>query len=147
HALLSGPETEVRLGNVLADFVKGRERRALPPAFLEGVRQHQAIDAFTDNHPVVSQSKVRIRGYPHVTGILVDVFYDHFLTLHWERYSPEPLAAFTARLYAALGSHQVPLPVAAQSTLEQLIGEDWLGSYGTIEGVEDTLARVSERLE
>ena len=125
HALLSGPETEVRLGNLLADFVKGRDRRSMSPAFLEGVRQHQVIDAFTDSHPIVSRSKARIRDYPHVTGILVDVFYDHFLTLHWERYSPVSLEDFTAGLYAGLKSHPIALPADAQTTLDHMIAEDW----------------------
>src|ERR1043165_4082575 len=72
HALLSAPDAEIRLGNVLADFVKGRDRRTMSPAFLEGVRQHEAIDVFTDTHQVVSRSKARIKNYRHTTGILVD---------------------------------------------------------------------------
>jgi acyl carrier protein phosphodiesterase len=34
----------------------------------------------------------------------------------------------------------------ARATLNQLIDEDWLGSYATIEGIEDALSRISERL-
>lgn len=147
HAFLSGSETEVCLGNVLADFVKGRDRHSMSPTFLEGVRQHQAIDAFTDWHPVVSRSKTRIKGYGHLTGILVDVFYDHFLTLHWNQYSPESLTTFTSRLYQEFRTHQLPLTNTAQAILDQIILDDWLGSYGTVEGVEDTLCRISERLE
>ncbi|MFO0807691.1 MAG: ACP phosphodiesterase [Gemmataceae bacterium] len=147
HALLAGPGAEVCLGNVLADFVKGRDRRTMPPAFREGVRQHQSIDAFTDMHAVVSQSKARIGGYPHLTGILVDVFYDHFLTLRWDRYSSEPLGDFTARLYATLRSHRLPLPATAQAVVDRIVGDDWLGSYGSIAGVEDTLCRISRSLE
>lgn len=147
HALLSVSDVEARLGNVMADFVKGRDRAAMTPAFLEGVRQHQAIDAYTDSNPVVHRSMTRISGYPGVTGILVDVFYDHFLTLRWDQYSSEPLGVFTARVYSEFSSHPTPLPVRAQAILEQIIGEDWLGSYGSIEGVEDTLCRISRRLE
>ncbi|QJW94218.1 acyl carrier protein phosphodiesterase [Frigoriglobus tundricola] len=147
HALLSGADLEVRLGNVLADFVKGRDRLSMPPAFLEGVRQHQAIDAFTDSHPVVSRSKARVRDYRHATGILVDVFYDHFLTLSWHRFSAEPLERFNARLYAEFGAHTIALPPEAKDVLEQIVRDDWFGSYGSIAGVEDTLTRVSQRLE
>ena len=80
HVFLSKPDIEFRLGNLLADLVKGRDRAAMPSLFLEGVRQHQRIDAFTDTHPVVRRSRARIGGdYGHARGILVDVFYDHFL--------------------------------------------------------------------
>ena len=147
HALLSVSDVEVRLGNVLADFVKGRDRAAITPGFLAGVRQHQAIDAFTDSNPIVHRSRARISGYSHVTGILVDVFYDHFLTLHWDQYAPERLEVFTARVYTEFRSRPTPLPPNAQATLEQVIREDWLGSYGSIEGITDTLCRISERLE
>lgn len=147
HAFLSGPDPEILLGNVLADFVKGRDRLSMPPAFLEGVRQHQAIDAFTDSHPVVSRSKARIRDHRYATGILVDVFYDHFLTLNWHRYSAEPLERFNARLYARFGAHTITLPPEAKHVLEQIVCDDWFGSYGSIAGVEDTLGRVSQRLE
>src|SRR5262249_24110257 len=75
-----------RLGNLLADLVKGRDRASMSPAFLEGVRQHHAIDVFTDAHQTVHRSRARIGGdFPHATGILVDVFYDHFLALDWEQ--------------------------------------------------------------
>jgi len=144
---LSGPDPEVRLGNVLADFVKGRDRLLMSPAFLEGVRQHQAIDSFTDAHPIVSRSKARVREYRHATGILVDVFYDHFLTLNWHRFSAEPLEGFIARLYAEFGTHLIALPPEAQDVLEQIVRDDWFGAYGSTAGIEDTLACVSRRLE
>src|SRR5215831_13515757 len=97
HAFLSKPDIEFCLGNLLAYLIRGRDRMAMTAAFLQGVRQHQAIDAFTDSHPVVQRSRARISGYRHATGILVDVFYDHFLARDWNRHSTEPLEAFTAR--------------------------------------------------
>lgn len=147
HALLSGPGTEIRLGNLLADFVKGRERKAMPPTFLEGVRQHQAVDAFTDLHPLFAQSKARIRGYPYVSGILVDVFYDHFLSLRWNELADEPIGEFTARLYAELRQHPLTLPTNAQTMLGRIIEHDLLGSYGTIDGIERTLHRLGNYLK
>ena len=116
HVFLSKPDIEFRLGNLLADLVKGRDRAGMSVAFLDGVRQHQAIDAFTDAHPVVHRSRARIGGdYGHATGILVDVFYDHFLALDWGRYSTEPLESFTARLYGDIRAHPIPLSEEAQA--------------------------------
>lgn len=147
HAFLSKPEVEFRLGNLLADLVRGPDRATMPAGFQEGMRLHQAIDAFTDSHPVVHRSRARIGGgYRHVTGILVDVFYDHFLALDWGRYSPEPLEAFTARLYAEVRAHPVPLPAEAQAAIDRMVCEDRLGSYRAIGGIEATLRRVSARL-
>jgi acyl carrier protein phosphodiesterase len=135
HALLSEPDVEFRLGNLLADLVKGRDRDGMSANFLRGVKCHQAIDGFTDSHPVVHRSRARIgSGYRHVTGILVDVFYDHFLALDWNRYSTEPLDAFTARLYSDLRAHPITAPEEARAALDRMIRDDRLGSYRTIEG-------------
>lgn len=146
HALLSDPDPEARLGNLLADFVRGNELASMPPRFLEGVRIHRAIDAFTDSHPLVHRSTARLGEYRYVRGILVDVFYDHFLTLNWGDYSDEPLGAFTARIYAEIRSCPLALPPVARSVLDHLIEENWLGSYGSIAGIEDAFGRISERL-
>jgi acyl carrier protein phosphodiesterase len=148
HAFLSEPDIECRLGNLLADLVKGRDRAGMTAAFLRGVQFHQAIDAFTDSHPVVQRSRARIAGeHRRFAGILVDVFYDHFLALDWERYSAESLDVFTARLYADLRAHPLRLPAEVQAVADRMLDEDFLGSYRRIEGIEAALRRVSLRLE
>jgi acyl carrier protein phosphodiesterase len=148
HAFLSEPDVEFRLGNLLADLVKGRDRAGMPAAFLEGARRHQAIDVFTDAHPAVHRSRSRIGGdFRHATGILVDVFYDHFLALDWERYAPEPLEAFTARLYADIRARPFQLPTEARAALERMMSDDRLGSYRRLDGIEAALRRVSLRLQ
>lgn len=147
HVFLSKPDIEFRLGNLLADLVKGRERASMTAAFLDGVRQHQAIDAFTDSHPIVHCSRARIGGnYRHVTGILVDVFYDHFLAIDWDRYSAELLEVFTARLYGEIRAHPISLPAEAQAAIDRMLSEDRLGSYRQLDGIEASLRRVSARL-
>jgi len=147
HVFLSKPDIEFRLGNLLADLVKGRDRASMSAAFLDGVRQHQAIDAFTDSHPIVHRSRARIGAdYHHVTGILIDVFYDHFLALDWDRYSGEPLEAFTARLYADIRAHPIPLPAEAQAAFNRMAGDDRLGSFRRLDGIEASLRWVSKRL-
>jgi acyl carrier protein phosphodiesterase len=147
HAFLSKPEIDFRLGNLLADLVKGRDRAAMSAGFLAGVRHHQRIDAFTDFHPVVHRSRARVGGdYRHATGILVDVFYDHFLAIDWGLYSAEPLDAFTARLYADIRAGMYSFPEEAQAALERMMRDDRLGSYRRLDGIEGSLRRVSLRL-
>jgi len=147
HVFLSNPDIEFRLGNLLADLVKGQDRAGMSANFLRGVQQHQVIDAFTDSHPLVHRSRARIGGdYRQVTGILVDVFYDHFLAIDWDQYASEPLEAFTGCLYTEIRAHAIALPEPAQSAVDQMICEDRLGSYRRIEGIEASLRRVSIRL-
>jgi acyl carrier protein phosphodiesterase len=147
HAWLAGPDPETRLGNLLADLVKGSAREALGPGVLRGIAHHQAIDAFTDRHPLVLQSRRRIDPrYRRYAGILVDIFYDHILAQEWERYGTASLAAFTAQVYADITPLLPALPPAPREYMERLIELDVLGSYQRLEGVTHALQRISERL-
>ena len=147
HLLLAEPNPEGRLGNLLGDLVKGEAKKALSPGLQQGIECHQAIDIFTDCHPIVKRSKRRIDSeYRRFAGILIDVFYDYILANNWQDYSDISLAEFTTSLYVSWSSNVSTLPVYPQGVVRRLMAEDWLGSYRTLEGIEHTLARISWRL-
>jgi acyl carrier protein phosphodiesterase len=147
HTYLSRPQAEFRLGNLLADVVKGSDRDRMPAAFLEGMKCHRAIDAFTDYHPVVHRSRARLGDYfPRVTGILIDIYYDHFLALRWECHAAGTLRGFTEEVYPELRQHQLPLPARAQEMIDFILSEDRFHSYKTLDGIRDSLESVSFRL-
>ena len=147
HLFLAQPNVESRLGNLLGDLVKGKERENLNVGFQSGLKCHLAIDRFTDRHIIVKRSKQRIDPkYCRFAGILIDVFYDHFLAINWDKYSPVPLEEFTATIYASLQDYLDTLPIYASSVISRLIAEDWLGSYRHLSGVENTLKRISWKL-
>lgn len=173
HALLSEEHPQARMGNVLADVVKGRQRRAMPEAFRRGVARHQRIDRYTDRHPVVWRSVERISPrFRRFAPILVDVFYDHCLAARWPRWvafvrtvtparSTTPaapsadLSEFTTHLYAdlhAASPHPCAearhrLPEHARHLLDGMTRHDLLGSYATYAGIERALAAMSRRFE
>ncbi|HEY9772008.1 MAG TPA: ACP phosphodiesterase [Coleofasciculaceae cyanobacterium] len=147
HLLLAESNSEARLGNLLGDLVKGEQRQALNPRLQRGIECHQAIDIFTDRHLIVKRSKYRINSeYRRFAGILIDVFYDYVLANNWQDYSDIALAEFTTTVYASWSDYLEALPFYPQGVVRRLIAEDWLGSYSTLAGIEDTLARISWRL-
>jgi acyl carrier protein phosphodiesterase len=147
HVFLSEPDVEFRLGNLLADIVRGEQLRRMSAGFQRGARKHKQIDAFTDSHPVVKRSRSRISPeYRRFSGVLVDVFYDHLLATSWDAYSPIVLDAFTAKFYADIESSSIELPSSARVTLDRIIRHDLLGAYRRVEGVERSLRRVSAYL-
>ena len=147
HLLLAEPNSEGRLGNLLGDLVKGEAKKALSLGLQQGIECHQAIDIFTDCHPIVKRSKRRIDSeYRRFSGILIDVFYDYILANNWQDYSDISLAEFTTSVYESWSSNVSTLPVYPQGVVRRLMAEDWLGSYRTLEGIENTLARISWRL-
>lgn len=144
HTFLSTSDVEFRLGNLLADVVRGEERTDMSDAFVRGAACHRIIDAFTDSHPVVKRSRLRMGAdQRRFSGVVMDVFYDYLLATRWMQYSDESLETFVSGFYAAAEESTLVLPPAAQVTLDRIIRHDSLGSYRTIDGVDRALRRIS----
>lgn len=147
HLLLAKPDAENRLGNLLGDLVKGRERNNLPTQFQFGLQCHQLIDCYTDSHEIVERSKQRIRAnYGRFSGVAIDIFYDHLLTQNWQNYSVVSLQDFITQVYSSFSDYLELIPPRASSVISRMIEEDWLTSYQTLSGIEYTLKRISWRI-
>lgn len=148
HLRLAPAQPLLRLGNLLGDFVRGVDLGTLPAAVRQGIAQHRAIDRFTDAHPVFRQSRARLDApFRRFSGVLVDVFYDHFLALGWDRHGDgRSLAEFVAAIHGELDAHQELLPPRLREALPRMRQQDWLGSYGDLAAIDRTLARMARRL-
>jgi acyl carrier protein phosphodiesterase len=113
-----------------------------------GVLAHRAIDRFTDAHPEVRRARGLVGpSFQRFSGILVDVFFDHFLALSWSRFSPEPLRAFAGRCYAALAAHEPWLPERLKRALAPMTAQDWLSGYAEIENIGHALRGLERRFK
>lgn len=148
HLYLSDPEPPCLLGNLMGDFVKGRLDDRYPPAIRHGLHQHRQLDSFAHNHPAFRRSKIRLHhDYGHCRGILVDIFYDHFLAQHWSEFSPIPLEDFAASIYHLLRIHHDQLAEGLQRIAPRMIEHNWLVSYREPAVIGRVLERVSQRLK
>jgi acyl carrier protein phosphodiesterase len=145
HALLGDRSPHFLLGAVLGDFVKGPIDAALPPDLQAGLRQHRGLDVYTDQHPAVRQARSLFERR-RVAGILLDLAYDHFLSVHWHSFSSEPLPSFTQRVYGAFAAHEDLLPSRFHPVRPYMVRQDWLASYGDMAEVARVLNRMSRRL-
>lgn len=146
HLLLSEPDPLARIGNLAGDFLKGTDVRSLHPTIQRGVMLHRQIDVYTDQHPIIRQSKARVEPpYCCWAGVLVDVFYDHFLAVHWETYGVGTLEAFVQEVYAGLQQHEDLLPPSLQRALPAMLAGDWLMSYRQVSGMAAILERMARR--
>jgi acyl carrier protein phosphodiesterase len=145
HLHLADGDPGDMTGGVAADFVRNPQLHLLAPDVLRGVMLHRHIDGFTDRHPVTLRSISRVaRAFGWYGGIVIDIYYDHILARDWLRYSSEQLASFAARSYAVLEAGHGVLPEDARDFIRRFIDEDRLNRYATLDGIEDTLARVSD---
>jgi acyl carrier protein phosphodiesterase len=146
HFLLVQHNESWIVGNYIADFIKGNAIYDYPAEVQEGIRVHRAIDTFTDQHPVVLQGVRRLRErHSKYAPVLVDVYYDYVLSLHWEKYTDQELQDFTRSMYAVLESHAALLPESFQRRLEFMIADDWLMRYTNLEGLEEAFHRIKRR--
>ena len=149
HIYLSGTDdTDLMLGNFMADSVKGRKQfDTYSPAIQRGIILHRAIDKFTDKHAIVKQGIARLR--PHqgrYSSVLLDIYYDYLLVNNWTIYSDTPLRTFTQSTYRKLLENQAVMPPKLQKSLPKMISGNWLENYGTEKGLTYTFQRVSERV-
>ena len=146
HIYLSGKDENLILGNFIADMVKGRQIEKYTPEVVKGIRLHRKIDEFTDSHPFVTRSKDRIREkYRHYSGVVVDMFYDHFLASSWDDYCNEPIEEFVQNAYNVLLRNYIMLPSRAKFILPIMIGSNWLVNYADLRSLQRHMEGMARR--
>ncbi|WP_411845828.1 ACP phosphodiesterase [Roseibacillus persicicus] len=149
HLALAGPDDASRIGNILGDFEKGTPdsiRARLPAPIVDGIMMHRRIDRFTDDHPAFLQTKLLLAPERRrFAGIIVDIFFDHFLNEHWERFHPGTVTDFIEEIYQLFGRRPEWLGRQFGPLVPLLRAENWLASYGSLEGLNLTLGRVASR--
>ncbi|MDR6967519.1 acyl carrier protein phosphodiesterase [Flavobacterium arsenatis] len=146
HIYLSGENDFIKIGNFMADGIHGKNFEDFPKEVGLGITLHREIDTFTDFHPIFRKSKHRLHGkYGHYSGVIIDIFYDHFLAKNWKKYSDEKLEDFTAHFYQILEDNYSILTEKTKGLMPYMIKYDWLTSYATIEGISRILFQMDHR--
>lgn len=145
HLYLSGNNTKIMVGNFIGDFVKGRNLN-FDAEIIKGIVLHRAIDEFTDHHPIVLKSKMRLRvKYRHYAPVIVDILYDHFLAKYWNNYHVDPLPKYAKYAYETIEAFAFILPQEVKNILPYMIKGNWLVNYSRMEGVERALKGMAKR--
>ncbi len=146
HIYLSGDDPELKIGNFIADSVKGKKYLDYPERISQGITLHRKIDFYTDTNAIVRQSVSRLfPKYGHYSSVIVDILYDHFLAANWSEYSNIPLKEYTLGFYKLLEENYDILPKRIQNFLPYMIQDNWLLSYATVSGIGDVLAGMNRR--
>lgn len=147
HVFLSHQTPDAITGAILGDFVKGRPSADWGPAVREAIMLHRAIDRYTDRHPWTRASRALISpARRRFAGVLVDIFYDHFLARHWHRFHERPLAEFTRDVYHVLLPQRAWFPARLQRILPRMASDDWLAAYAHVGSVSRALDGIARRL-
>ena len=144
HIYLSGNNDLIKIGNFVGDWIKGNEFKKYVPDIQKGILMHRFIDSYTDNHPIVKKSKNRLNDkYHKYSGIIIDIFYDHFLAKNWQTYSPVILNDFISSLKESLLINMHHFSPEIQEFIPRFMKFGWMESYVTLEGIELVLQGMS----
>jgi len=107
---------------------------------------HRKIDYFTDTHTITRKAKEIVRDrYGLYAGIVIDIFYDHFLSANWDKYSDMSLKTYVRNRYHILDSGFSMFPVGVKTWFPYFIKSNWLEAYTTFHGLIMVFKRMSYR--
>jgi acyl carrier protein phosphodiesterase len=146
HVYLSGPNTPLAIGNLIADRVKGKKINLLTPEIRAGVILHREIDNFTDKHYIFRECvSILFPKYRHYSKVIVDMYFDHFLALKWDIFHEISLDKFSNNFYAQLGNRSSEFNPDIQKFIHNLIKYNWFKHYKTLSGLEEILIQMEKR--
>jgi acyl carrier protein phosphodiesterase len=144
HIFLSGKSEQILVGNFIGDSIKGKHYDNYPVLVQRGITLHRFIDFYTDTHPVVQRSKFLLNSrYHKYSGVITDIFYDHFLAISWDKFSDIPLREFIYHSYDVLIRNSIGFPREVKRFFPFFILHNWLEVYTSVNGIERVLKGMS----
>jgi acyl carrier protein phosphodiesterase len=146
HAYLSFNQPAVLAGNLISDFVKGKQLNLYPEDVRKGIVLHRAIDSFTDEHAATREAKNIFK--PHYrlySAAFIDVSYDHFLANDLQQFTDDSLSAFSQQVYDSLEKYLDVFPEPFRKMFPYMKQHNWLYNYRNRLGIERSFAGVVHR--
>lgn len=141
HIFLSGNNSQLQVGNFIGDFVKGSRMNDYPDQIRNGIVLHRKIDSYTDSHQVVRDTVAFLRpAFGRYSAILVDMYFDYFLALDFQVYSPhKSLRRFSFEFYVSVLVRYRHLPERVKGFIFHFVFTNRLTSYSTSDGLKESL--------
>lgn len=147
HLYFSDNDHTLMLANLFGDFVKGKDLSAFHPEIQNGITLHRSIDNYIDSHPeVLRLLKILYPHLPKVSGIAVDLYFDHLLAKNWEQHHHQKLTDYLDHFYASIDSNIMGYTDEFQRMVEQLVRVNWISYYPRIDGLDKALNGVSSKI-
>ena len=146
HIYLSGSDTDLAIGNLVADQIKGNKISELPNKIKSGIVLHRLIDEFTDNHSSYKKCVSELfPNYRHYSRVIIDMYFDHFLAANWDNFHKIPLKIYSNNFYDKLKKSCFYFDDRVQYFICALINQKWLEKYSTLEDLKFILQQMEER--
>lgn len=148
HAYLSFSKPKILVGNMIADYVKGKQIDKYDLEIQRGIKLHRLIDEFTDTHPIVKETKLVFRqSAMRYDGSFLDIAFDHYLALDTQREPDEGWLRFTENCYNTIDLYTNTLPSDFSRFYKHLKSENWLYNYKYNWLIKKNFNRFANHLE
>jgi acyl carrier protein phosphodiesterase len=147
HSFLSFADEPILFGQFIADDIKGSQWKTWPPEIQQGILLHRFIDDFTDKHPLLLELRKRL--HPTLgkfAGVVLDVLFDHALSLRWEQHTELSREKWIQSTYSKLQQRIQEMSEKRKFILSAMIRHDWMNMYSTEEGTSLILQQMSRRI-
>lgn len=147
HAYLSFNNTDLLVGNMISDYVKGKQQYTFSKEIQAGIKLHRAIDDFTDTHLATHEIKKYFKpAYRLYAGAFADVVYDYFLANDRNEFeTADHLKSFTTNTYALLDKTSAAFPEKFTAVFPHMKQHDWLYNYRLNEGMQKSFGGLARR--
>jgi acyl carrier protein phosphodiesterase len=146
HAYLSGDDPDLLFGNFVADSIKGKALETFPSRVRDGVMLHRSIDTFTDQHHLVKECVLFLQPtFRKYSGVVADIYFDHFLALHWQKFSEKDLTIYATEVYKIMIRRFAYLPPRSKRIMPWMIAQNWLVGYANLRDLERVFRGMSRR--
>ncbi|MCB9195886.1 MAG: DUF479 domain-containing protein [Flavobacteriales bacterium] len=146
HLYLSGSDDELKIGNFIADMVKGKEKENYSARIQEGIELHRKIDQYTDSHEQVKKAVELIKpNQGRYSPVVVDLMFDHYLAANWSKYHAQELNEYAQEVYRLMDSRLAILPDMFAYMLSRMKAQNWLYEYQHLDGIQQAFEGMSRR--
>jgi acyl carrier protein phosphodiesterase len=146
HAYLSFNDQSLIVGNMIADYVKGKQWQEYAPGIQQGIQLHRAIDTFTDTHPVTMAARDYFQpSCGRYSAVFIDIVYDHFLATDTTIFTDTSLAAFSGQIYTTVSGYHDIFPPVFQQVFKYMRQHDWLYNYRLMDGIYKSFSGIVHR--
>lgn len=148
HIHLAHLSDTSKLGNFLGDFAKGSRLDHLPEDIQHGVRLHRSVDSYTDKHKdIISLREQFPAPLRRMSGVVIDIYFDHMLCTHWSKFNNLPLQHILAAFYHELQMRSVQVDGRFLAVKQGLLAHRWLADYHHRESCIRAFYQIEKRLK
>ena len=147
HLYFSNNDVRLMLANMYGDFIKGNDLSHLSTIQEKGVRLHREIDSYMDNQKDVRECMQQLYSHlPKVTGVAMDLYFDHLLAKNWANHHEKELSSFLQEFYDAIDKYAANYDASFEKFMHRLKDRNWISYYVSEYGLDKACHGVSSRI-